>query len=147
MPGRWTRRDTFFLSLDIFTTYHESFRVTSRNTIDCKERNIKNDIRAAGRVSIELQFEDTKGFYTMSYRCRMFLLLILHPCWHSNEYYGGLWATFNFDGLQKWMEDLKTSKNNTRNTNVDLQAGEKFLKASDQYSTVENIGETWYIYK
>ncbi|XP_077278479.1 rab escort protein isoform X2 [Temnothorax americanus] len=63
----------------------------------------------------------------------------------SNEYYGGLWATFNFDGLQKWMEDLKTVKSNTRNTNVDLKEDEKFLKASDQYSTVENIGEIWYI--
>lgn len=65
----------------------------------------------------------------------------------SNEYYGGLWATFNFDGLQKWIEDLKTVKNNTRNTNVDLESGEKFFKASDQYSTVENIEETWYIFK
>lgn len=45
------------------------------------------------------------------------------------------------------MEDLKTAKNNVRNTTVDIQNGEKFLKASDQYSTVENIGETWYISK
>lgn len=65
----------------------------------------------------------------------------------SNEYYGGLWATFNFDGLQKWIEDLKTVKSSTRNINVDLKKNEKFLKASDQYSTVENIGEIWYISK
>lgn len=39
------------------------------------------------------------------------------------------------------------AKSNTRNTNVDLKKGEKFLKASDQYSTVENIEETWYISK
>jgi len=45
------------------------------------------------------------------------------------------------------MDDLKTAKNNTRNTNVDLETGEKFLKASDQYSMVENIGEAWYISK
>ncbi|KAI4495227.1 hypothetical protein M0804_001428 [Polistes exclamans] len=63
----------------------------------------------------------------------------------SNEYYGGLWATFNFDGLQKWIEDLKTAKNNTRDTKVDLEDGQIFLKASDQYSAVENIEETWYI--
>ncbi|XP_031838052.1 rab escort protein [Nomia melanderi] len=64
----------------------------------------------------------------------------------SNEYYGGLWATFNFDGLQKWIEDLKISKNNTKDvTGIDLEPEEKFLKASDQYSTVENIEETWYI--
>lgn len=69
------------------------------------------------------------------------------PVLSSNEYYGGLWATFNFDGLQKWIEDLKMVKSNTRNTNVDLKKNEKFLKASDQYSTVENIGEIWYISK
>ncbi|XP_053970848.1 rab proteins geranylgeranyltransferase component A 1 [Hylaeus anthracinus] len=64
----------------------------------------------------------------------------------SNEYYGGLWATFNFDGLQKWIEDLKVPKNNTIDVSgLDLEDGEKFLKASDQYSTVKNIEETWYI--
>lgn len=63
----------------------------------------------------------------------------------SNEYYGGLWATFNFDGLQKWIDDLKTAKNAIRDTKPDLEDGETFLKASDQYSTVENIEETWYI--
>ncbi|XP_076233779.1 rab escort protein [Calliopsis andreniformis] len=64
----------------------------------------------------------------------------------SNEYYGGLWATFNFDGLQKWIEDLKSSKDNIKDVSeIDLQPDEKFLKASDQYSTVENIEETWYI--
>ncbi|XP_058789210.1 rab proteins geranylgeranyltransferase component A 1 [Phymastichus coffea] len=63
----------------------------------------------------------------------------------SNEYYGGLWATFNFDGLQKWMEDLKTSKSDTREFKPDLGSDEKFLKASNQYSTVENIFEEWFI--
>lgn len=45
------------------------------------------------------------------------------------------------------MEDLKAAKSNTRNVNVNLEADEKFLKASDQYSTVENIEEIWYISK
>ncbi|KAG5311118.1 RAE1 geranylgeranyltransferase, partial [Acromyrmex insinuator] len=65
----------------------------------------------------------------------------------SNEYYGGLWATFNFDGLQKWIEDLKTVRfdRSTRNTNVDLKTNEKFLNASNQYFIVENIEEIWYI--
>ncbi|XP_015113008.1 rab proteins geranylgeranyltransferase component A 1 [Diachasma alloeum] len=62
----------------------------------------------------------------------------------SNEYYGGLWATFNFDGLQKWIEDLKASKSGG-DASVEVEAGEKFLKASNQYSTVENIDETWFI--
>ncbi|XP_076164472.1 rab escort protein isoform X2 [Ptiloglossa arizonensis] len=64
----------------------------------------------------------------------------------SNEYYGGLWATFNFDGLQKWIEDLKISKNNTIDMcGLDLEPGETFLPASDVYATVKNIEETWYI--
>ncbi|XP_046488159.1 rab escort protein isoform X2 [Neodiprion pinetum] len=63
----------------------------------------------------------------------------------SNEYYGGLWATFNFDGLQKWIEDLKSPKQNVADATSLLQADEKFLKASNQYSTVENIIEKWFI--
>lgn len=64
----------------------------------------------------------------------------------SNEYYGGLWATFNFDGLQKWIDDLKVSGSNAKNAfNLDLKPEEQFLEASNQYSTVENIEQTWYI--
>lgn len=43
------------------------------------------------------------------------------------------------------MEDLKTNKNNTNDYKPDLNDGEKFLKASNQYSTVENIIEQWFI--
>lgn len=85
--------------------------------------------------------------FTDLYILIAYLLNKIYILLFSNEYYGGLWATFNFDGLQKWIEDLKTAKNNIRNTSVDLEENEKFLKASDQYSTVENIGETWYISK
>ncbi|XP_033218479.1 rab proteins geranylgeranyltransferase component A 2 [Belonocnema kinseyi] len=63
----------------------------------------------------------------------------------SNEYYGGLWATFNFDGFQKWIEDLKTNKSDSRDSDPKVESGESFLKASNQYSTVENIEENWYI--
>ncbi|XP_012273654.1 rab proteins geranylgeranyltransferase component A 1 [Orussus abietinus] len=63
----------------------------------------------------------------------------------SNEYYGGLWATFNFDGLQKWIEDLKNAKTCSKDVVPELAEGETFLRASNQYSTVENIEEDWYI--
>ncbi|KAL7289860.1 hypothetical protein TKK_0016258 [Trichogramma kaykai] len=63
----------------------------------------------------------------------------------SNEYYGGLWATFNFDGLQKWMEDLKSAASENKDFKPDLQDGEQFLQASNQYSTIENIVEDWFI--
>lgn len=66
----------------------------------------------------------------------------------SNEYYGGLWATFNFDGLQKWIQDLKITKSIQQNDiDIKIENDEKFLKASNQYSTVENIDETWLISK
>lgn len=65
----------------------------------------------------------------------------------SNEYYGGLWATFNFDGLQKWIDDLKENKIENKESEPNVEGGENFLKASNQYSTVENIEETWYIVK
>lgn len=70
----------------------------------------------------------------------------------SNDYYGGLWATFNFDGLQKWIEDSK-AVNKCADSDIDvcadvnIQAGEKFLKSTNEYSTVENIEETWLILK
>ncbi|KAK0081054.1 hypothetical protein PV325_012890 [Microctonus aethiopoides] len=68
----------------------------------------------------------------------------------SNDYYGGLWATFNFDGLQKWIEDSK-AVNKCADSDIDvcadvnIQAGDKFLKSTNEYSTVENIEETWLI--
>ncbi|KAJ8675672.1 hypothetical protein QAD02_011458 [Eretmocerus hayati] len=63
----------------------------------------------------------------------------------SNEYYGGLWATFNFDCLLKWMEDLKAVQDESQNFQPQLEADEKFLKASNQYSTIENILEEWFV--
>ncbi|XP_074106773.1 rab escort protein [Cotesia typhae] len=43
------------------------------------------------------------------------------------------------------MEDLKTLKDASSDVNISLKDGEKFLRASNQYSTVENIEETWFI--
>lgn len=43
------------------------------------------------------------------------------------------------------MDDLKTNKNESRDVTPELKEGEKFLKASNQYSTVENIIEEWFI--
>lgn len=89
--------------------------------------------------------------WTGEYRLVLFASLVIRALYEcnilvfSNEYYGGLWATFNFDGLQKWMEDLKSSKNDSRDFTPDLEDGEKFLAASNQYSTVENIDEEWFI--
>lgn len=43
------------------------------------------------------------------------------------------------------MEDLKANKSETRDIKPELKEGETFLKASNQYSTVENIIEKWFI--
>lgn len=65
----------------------------------------------------------------------------------SNEYYGGLWASFNFDGLQKWMEECRQPvKDNAPDlTEGVLKDGEANIKAGNQFSTVTNIEEKWYI--
>ncbi|KAJ8878924.1 hypothetical protein PR048_019527 [Dryococelus australis] len=67
----------------------------------------------------------------------------------SNEYYGGLWASFNFDGLQKWMEECrqpwKSVDNVTDDTKALLKDGEVAVGAGNQFSTISNIQEKWYI--
>ena len=65
----------------------------------------------------------------------------------SNEYYGGLWASFNFEGLQKWMEDCRQPSKNAEDNVVSSVAkeGETLIKAGNQFSTVFNIEEKWYI--
>ncbi|KAJ9600791.1 hypothetical protein L9F63_001071, partial [Diploptera punctata] len=65
----------------------------------------------------------------------------------SNEYYGGLWASFNFEGLQKWMEDCRQPPTVSED-NVALsesKEGETMMKAGNQFSVVFNIEEKWYI--
>ena len=98
---------------------------------------------AASRVGKRVLHLDR--FVFIIYLLVLKLNLLLIQFYFSNEYYGGLWATFNFDGLQKWIEDLKTIKSEPTNFKPTLEAGEKFLQASSQYSTVENICEEWFV--
>ncbi|KAJ4446648.1 hypothetical protein ANN_13345 [Periplaneta americana] len=65
----------------------------------------------------------------------------------SNEYYGGLWASFNFEGLQKWMEDCRKPAKSSQEGEVTASTKEveKLIKAGNQFSTVFNIEEKWYI--
>ncbi|XP_066998765.2 rab proteins geranylgeranyltransferase component A 2 [Anabrus simplex] len=65
----------------------------------------------------------------------------------SNEYYGGLWASFNFDGLQKWMEDCRqpAKTSSEESSSSLLKEGESVKKAGNQFSTVFNLEEKWYI--
>ncbi|KAK7865799.1 hypothetical protein R5R35_001264 [Gryllus longicercus] len=64
----------------------------------------------------------------------------------SNEYYGGLWASFNFDGLQKWMEECRQPNKPSETVDASkAKEGEKLVKAGNQFSTVSNLEEKWYI--
>jgi hypothetical protein len=67
---------------------------------------------------------------------------------YSNEYYGGLWASFNFEGLQKWIENCRyLAKPHGKSDEVPTVAsdGETLIEAGNQFSTPFNVEENWYI--
>ncbi|XP_039295331.1 rab proteins geranylgeranyltransferase component A 1 [Nilaparvata lugens] len=67
----------------------------------------------------------------------------------GNEYYGGMWAAFNFDGMQKWIAECK--KEDVEEAaplpppDIQLQEGESIVPVGNQIKTVLNIAEKWYI--
>jgi len=65
----------------------------------------------------------------------------------SNEYYGGMWAAFNFDGLQKWLAECQNKSSELEHESTDnlLKEGESLIKAGSQFATVFNIEEKWFI--
>nr|CAD7197566.1 unnamed protein product [Timema douglasi] len=71
----------------------------------------------------------------------------------SKEYYGDLWASFNFDGLQKWVQDFKKSEHSLEiNSDMEnfktlIKEGETLLNAKNKIPTVFKIEENWYIPK
>ncbi|XP_054261403.1 rab proteins geranylgeranyltransferase component A-like [Macrosteles quadrilineatus] len=64
-----------------------------------------------------------------------------------NEYYGGMWAAFNFDGLQKWLAECQNKSSELEHESTDnlLKEGESLVKAGSQFATVFNIEEKWLI--
>lgn len=66
----------------------------------------------------------------------------------SNEYYGGLWASFNFEGLQKWIENchylVKPPEKSAEESTV-ASDGEMLIEAGNQFSSAFNVEEKWYI--
>lgn len=65
----------------------------------------------------------------------------------SNEYYGGLWASFNLEGLQKWLEECihPVKLEAPEEVSAVARDGERLIKVRNQFPTVSNIEETWYI--
>lgn len=65
-----------------------------------------------------------------------------------NDYYGGMWASFNFDALQKWLEECRKPASKTESPTVDkalVKEGETLILSGNQFSTVGNIDEKWFI--
>lgn len=65
-----------------------------------------------------------------------------------NDYYGGMWASFNFDALQKWLDECR--KPSTKKVEISddkelVKQGETMIVSGDQFSTVLNIEEEWLI--
>ena len=65
-----------------------------------------------------------------------------------NDYYGGMWASFNFDALQKWLNECRRPNGKKpdipEDTNL-VKQGETVVVSGDQFSTVFNIDEKWFI--
>ncbi|XP_059488326.1 rab proteins geranylgeranyltransferase component A 1 [Neocloeon triangulifer] len=65
----------------------------------------------------------------------------------SNEYYGGLWASFNFDGLQQWVNDCQKPKDETEcAASPQLDAGETAVRMRVlNPPTATNVKEQWHV--
>lgn len=66
----------------------------------------------------------------------------------SNEYYGGLWASFNFDGLQQWIDECNQdpSKDAVELTEVNLHDGENLVSVQAKNQPgVLNIRQGWHV--
>lgn len=69
-----------------------------------------------------------------------------------NEYYGGLWASFNLDNLDKWVKDCENSDSvnsgpDDPNFDVKINNGEEFLCLRNQASHISNLELKWHIPK
>lgn len=76
-------------------------------------------------------------------------ILILNLCigYYRNDYYGGMWASFTFEALQKWLDECRKGKTNdtVKNSSPLIQDSEKSVTIGNQFSTVFNIEEKWFI--
>lgn len=64
-----------------------------------------------------------------------------------NDYYGGMWASFTFEALQKWLDECRNGKtiNSVKTSSPLVLDNEKSVNIGNQFSTVFNIEEKWFI--
>lgn len=67
--------------------------------------------------------------------------------YYRNDYYGGMWASFTFEALQKWLDECRNGKTNdfVKTSSPLVQDTEKSITIGNQFSTVFNIEEKWFI--
>jgi len=58
-----------------------------------------------------------------------------------------MWASFTFESLQKWLDECRNDKTNNavKTSSILVQDNEKSVTIGNQFSTVFNIEEKWFI--
>lgn len=58
-----------------------------------------------------------------------------------------MWASFTFEALQKWLDECRSGKktDSTITSSPLVQDSEKSVTIGNQFSTVFNIEEKWFI--
>lgn len=58
-----------------------------------------------------------------------------------------MWASFTFEALQKWLDECRNGKTNdsVKTSSPLVQDTEKSITIGNQFSTVFNIEEKWFI--
>lgn len=58
-----------------------------------------------------------------------------------------MWASFTFEALQKWLDECRNDKTNdsVKTSSPLVQDSEKSVTIGNQFSTVFNIEEKWFI--
>lgn len=59
----------------------------------------------------------------------------------SNDYYGGLWASFNVEAIERLCSD----KIIHHDTQISLNDGEKILPIGNNLFNLENISQGWNV--
>ena len=67
----------------------------------------------------------------------------------NNDFYGGDWAAFTFDGIQNWIEkeqeNIITPEEVADTVKEALKEGEKLLPLNTRLSSIRNVQQEWHI--
>lgn len=67
---------------------------------------------------------------------------------YSNDFYGGQWASFNLEGIEKYVINPQVSSNSTiENNSQYLKEGEQFQTIGNNLFGICNVSHAWHIPK